>query len=61
MREKQKFALRVDLRALDAFSVPCPANLQAAMVRLKIWIICGPDGFARRIVENSEGKQVSFA
>src|SRR5262245_21162196 len=36
MLEKQKLALCVDWRPLDAFPIPRSANLQAAMVRLDI-------------------------
>jgi hypothetical protein len=36
MLEKQKLALCVDLRPLDALPIPRSANLQAAMVRLDI-------------------------
>jgi hypothetical protein len=46
--------------ALDAFPVPGSANLQAAMVRLSIQIICHSYGFARYVIDNSKRKPIAL-
>src|ERR1700722_12213694 len=56
MAEKQKLALRIELRPLDTFPVPGSADFQPAVIRLDVQIIGHPDGLACGVVENRKRK-----
>src|SRR5262249_8414253 len=58
--KKQKLALRIELRPLNAFPVPRAANLHAAMVRLSIQIIRHPYGLACCVIDNGKRNPSTF-